>query len=392
MPGIIEAAEAAEAQDIYHVEWYIPGPIDYRPEVLEAMSAQPYGHRVPELMGPYVESIRKNLFALVNASEDTHSMVLTGGSGTNALEMAARTWGDPSPYLPKVLGASIGLFGDLWTDIFESCDVPVRRLRSDDGDIANADKLHDALANGRFEIVTLTHNDTSTGTVNPLEQLAGVVKNSGALLLVDAVSSVGGIKIDVSEWGIDFLAMAPQKGLGVPPGLALAVVSNEALEKRIPKNRGYTTDLMRQVEENRKNITLTTPPEAQIGALALELGYIMEVEGPTERYRRHSELAEITRNWAATERFRLLPDRANASDTVSCFVNTRGIDLGAMQRNLWANPGIRYGFDAGHPKLAKIRQAEGKPETFRVAHMGDRPPEQLQRYLGAISANLALIT
>jgi len=380
--------------EVYDVtEWYIPGPIDYRPEILMAMSAQPYGHRVPELMNPPVESIRQNLFGMLNATEETHSMVLTAGSGTNALEMAARTWGVPTNGEPQILVPSIGLFGDLWANIFETCDIPIdRSMRSEDGGIIDVDELKDKLSGGQFKWVALTHNDTSTGAVNPLEELAAVVKASGARLAVDGVSSVGGIEIDVRKLGIDYLAMGIQKCLGVPPVLAVGLASNEALEEAVPKNRGYATDLILQVEENRKNMTLTTPPEAQIGALALQLAYIIQVEGPGNRYARHSELAEITRNWAATEDFLLLPDRANASDTVSCFVNTRNVNLETMRQNLWSNPQIHYGFDSGHPKLAKIRQAAGKPETFRVAHMGDRTPEQLKQYLGTISANLARLT
>ncbi len=371
------------------VEWYIPGPVDVRDEALTAMAQPPYGHRT-DLIKPYIEGIRHNLFQIVNASEDTHSMVLTGGSGTNALEMATRSWG--SPYVNRmkgspVLALSIGYFGDLWADIFDDCAVGVDRLRSSEGGVVNLDELEETLEKGHFDIVAVTHNDTSTGTVNPLGQIAELVKKNGSnrLLFVDGVSSVGGIEIDVTALGIDFLATAPQKGLGTPPGLSLAVVKNEALDKVQYSNRGFTTDVVRQVEANRENMTLTTPPEAQIGALALQLAYIVETEGIQNRYQRHTHMANMARVWAWEEGFDLLPDRANASDTVSCFVNSREINLARLQAELWQNQPVRYGFDAGHPKLAKIRREAGLPDTFRIPTMGDREPEKLDSYLKTIS-------
>lgn len=377
------------------VEWYIPGPIDVRAETLAAMAQPPYGHRT-ELIKPYIESIRRNLFQVVNASKDTHGMVLTGGSGTNALEMAARSWGSPwgSQYVNRlqaepVLVPSIGYFGDLWADIFEDCGIGSDRMRIEEGGVIDTDELDERLSNGHYSIVAVTHNDTSTGTVNPLQEIASVVaKYPEVLFFVDGVSSVGGMPVDVTALGIDFLATAPQKGLGTPPGLSLAVVSNEALEKVQHANRGFTTDVVRQVDANRENMTLTTPPEAQIGALALQLGYIIEIEGVQNRYERHTDMANMARVWAWEQGFDLLPDRKNASDTVSCFVNSREIDLAKLQAALWENEPVHYGFDAGHPKLAKIRRATGLPDTFRVAHMGDREPEKLEKYLETISSLL----
>ncbi len=371
----------------HFTEWYIPGPVDVRQEALDVMPSQPYGHRSDEIK-PYIEDIRSDLFKLVKADEKTHSMVLTGGSGTNALEIAARSWSHPTDHEPKVLTTSIGYFGDLWADIFEGCETPVVRLRVDEGKIIDEENLSTGIQSGLYEIVTVTHNDTSTGTVNHLEKLAPIVKGAGALLFVDAVSSVGGMEIDVSNWCIDYLVTAPQKGLGVPPGLSLAVVSNEALAKVTSKNRGFTTDVLQQVEANNDNLTLTTPPEAQIGALALQLIHIVYAEGIESRYARHTQMAERTRDWANSEGFELLPELANASDTVSCFVNTREVDLLELRKQLWNNRPVQYGFDSGHPKLGKVRKQAGLPETFRIPHMGDRRPEQLEKYLEVVSSYL----
>ena len=374
--------------EVEHVDQlYIPGPIDVRPEVLEAMAMPPYGHRVAEEMGPYIASIRENLFALVNASEDTHSMVLTGGSGTSALEIAARSWSSEGSE-PRVLSTSIGYFGNLWGDIFEACGTRVDRLESEAGEIVGLGKLFRELQIGEHSLVTVTHNDTSTGTVNPLEAVHEAIQgeNPDTLFFVDAVSSAGGMPIDVTNWGIDFLATAPQKGLGVPPGLALAVVSKRALERVSAEGRGFTTDVIEQIKANEDDMTLTTPPEAQIGALALQLAYIVEEEGIGARYERHASMADTVRHWGNGEGFELLPYPENSSSMLSCFVNTRLVDLKAIQTAARDAEPTTYSFDAGHPKLSRIRRELGLPDTFRIAHMGDRSPNDLDAYLETLSA------
>ena len=369
------------------VEWYIPGPIDVNEEVLSRMSTRPYGHRT-SLMSDKIKSINKNMLALLDADPEGYTVLLFGGSGTNVLEAGARSfsyrYNDDT-----VLSVSSGYFGDLWADIFESNEVPVKRWRIEDRKVIEPQKLGRRLREG-YRLVAITHNETSTGATNNLAAIAEVVKKYNALFLVDAVSSLGGVPIYPQALGIDYLVTSTQKCLGVPPGLGIAIVSERALsyaENIGP--RGYTTDVLRYAKEARNGNTVTTPPQAQIEALEFELDYIINEEGPEERFARHHRLAEMTRDWASSEGFELFPDSIYASDTVSCFQNTRDVDLKAVQKKLYEGvDGRRYGFDPGYRKVNDNQKQKGQPPTFRIAHMGDRTEEQLGRYLDALSTAL----
>ena len=204
-----------------------------------------------------------------------------------------------------------------------------------------------------------------------------------ALFLVDAVSSLGGVPIYPQQWGLDYLIASPQKCLGVPPGLGIAIVSERAIQKaeRI-KNRGYTTDVLEYVNASSRNQTLTTPAEAQVEALDLQLKYIMDEEGLENRFDRHRELAKFAREWAKQKGFELFPDKRCASDTVSCFSNKPNINLENLQKRLYERG---YGFDPGYRTLNEVLHKQNRCKTFRIAHMGDRTVHQLNCYLEIIS-------
>ncbi len=372
------------------VQWFIPGPIDVRPEVLSAMSVMPYGHRT-KVMKEKIASISENMLQFLQADKQLYTVLLFGGSGTNSLEAAARSFAEPSDD-KKVLFASIGYFGDLWADnIFRGCGVGVEKLRAGDGEVINVQELEKRIETANPEIIALTHNETSTGATNPLKEIANVVGNykkahENALFLVDAVSSLGGVPIYPQELGIDYLVTSPQKCLGVPPGLGIALISENAVRKAgMVKNKGYTTNVLEYVKAAKKNETLTTPPQAQIEALYVQLEYILNRETPQGRFERHRQLAELTRNWAKKEGFGLLPDERYASDTVSCFVNERLIKLDELKKSLYEKG---YGFDPGYRKLNDVREKQKLPPTFRIAHMGDRTLEQLGKYLDTLSKEI----
>src|SRR3989344_579473 len=174
------------------VEWYIPGPVDVDDNVLDAMSVRPYGHRTL-LMTERVKSINQNMLSLLDADPEKYTVLLFGGSGTNALE-AARSFASPDGD-DTVLSVSNGYFGDLWADILESNHVPVDRMRDDDRKPLDMEELRQYLDTG-YRTVAVTHNETSTGTTNNLLQVAEVLKEyDNVLFMIDAVSSLGGVPI-----------------------------------------------------------------------------------------------------------------------------------------------------------------------------------------------------
>ena len=364
-------------------EWYIPGPVDVRHETLIAMAEPPYGHRTKKLSDK-IKSIRENLFQIVNAVEGNNSLLLIGGSGTNALEVGARA---SATYMYRsVLVARVGAFGDLWREIFTSCGLPTDVYQVDDGNDIDVEELDKRLSYHKYHALAVTHNETSTGVMNNLETIADVARKYDVLFLVDGVSSVGGVPIDVTKLGIDYLATAPQKALGVPPGIGIAVASPRMLERAAKiEHRGYTTDILLYAEADKKDETLTTSPEGVINALDVQLNYIVNRQGIEARYANHRILADMTRQWAAREGFELFVKRGTPSDTVSCFSSRDGVDLKLLQQKL-AEQG--YGFDPGYRKLNDDLAKRGIAPTFRIAHMGDRREAQLERYLDTISSVL----
>jgi len=371
--------------------WYIPGPTDVRAEVLDAMAEPPYGHRTGLMKLPLL-TVQTGLLAICNADPESHHVVVAPGSGTYGLEMATRNLAQPSNEFDEetVLTTGIGLFGDLWSNIFAANGVHSTHLRNPDGKAIQPEQIEQRIrAYPSTNLVTVTHNDTSVGAQNDLESIGEAIRKSDGevLFAVDAVSSAGSTEINVDRDGIDWLVMAPQKGLGVPPGLVALIISDRALERaNTATNPGYVTDIHRHVEAMEQGTTLTTPPLAQIGALALQMDYILRDEGLEHRYIRHKALAHRTHQWVEEEGFELLPDKKDASDSVTCVVNTRGVKLKSLQEYMWTELG--YGFDAGHPKLAVIRQEQGLPETFRIAHMGDRTFKDFGEYLSMLSVSM----
>jgi len=241
------------------------------------------------------------------------------------------------------------------------------------------DQLAEAVDGKDYEAVFITHNETSTGVMTPLDELGKIIHEAGALFCVDAVSSMGGVKLPVDELGIDVLVTGTQKCMAVAPGLAMTAVSEEAFEKSAGvENKGFYFDYHVCEKYALKNNTHSTPPIPQIASLNYQLNKILEQEGLENRIRRHRELAEHTRGWMS-KHFEMFSEPWCASDTVSCAKNTVEADLAELSTQL----GDRgYQFSNGYGKL--------KGEAFRVAHMGDRTMEDLREYLELIEELLAL--
>ncbi|MFH1721575.1 MAG: alanine--glyoxylate aminotransferase family protein [Candidatus Altiarchaeota archaeon] len=349
---------------------FIPGPVDVSEDVLEAMAAPMIGHRekrYTELQGSVVEGVKKLL--------KTKNRVYLGGcSSTGLMEAAVRNL-----VSKKSLHVVNGAFSKRWLEIAESCEKETEILEVEWGGGATPKLVEDKLSAGGFDVVFLTHNETSTAAMTPLSGFAEVVHDAGALFCVDAVSSAGGVKINVDELGIDVLVTGTQKALAVPPGLAITTVSEEAFEKsKELKNKGSYFDY--QVMENYavKNMTYSTPSISHLYALNFQLDKILNEEGLENRFKRHQELADFTRAWGE-KHFELFTTNGFHSNTVSCMKNTVGADLADLSAQLFDRG---YVFSNGYGKL--------KGEVFRVAHMGDRQMDELKLYLETIEEILSL--
>ncbi|HID32624.1 MAG TPA: alanine--glyoxylate aminotransferase family protein, partial [bacterium (Candidatus Stahlbacteria)] len=231
-----------------------------------------------------------------------------------------------------------------------------------------------------YDAVALVHNETSTGVRNPIEGIAEVVKDyPDTLFLVDAVSSLLGDKIEIEKLGIDVCLASVQKCFALPPGMAVCVVSEKALNRSGEvTDKGYYFDFLvfKKYWEDRKQ-TPTTPCISIIQALDYQLDKIKS-EGVENRYNRHKEMAGVVQDWAR-KYFAMFSEEGYHSLTVSAITNNRSISVADLNKELGKQG---YMISNGYGKL--------KEKTFRIAHMGDLTADDVKDLLGRIDSILHL--
>jgi predicted phosphoserine aminotransferase len=363
-----------------HIKLFIPGPIEVRKEILDAQGDWMIGHRGKAFETLYAriqDNLRKVFFS-------SSRVFISASSGTGLWEAAARNCVSDDP-ARGVLATVCGDFSERWADVFERNGKTAVWLTVERGQAIKAEMVEQVLkaraARGEkpFEAIALVHNETSTGVTNPIAAIVAVVKRMSpdTLIFVDAVSSLGGVKIDFDGLGLDVLLTSSQKAFGLPPGLSFAAVSDRALAKAATvKNRGYYFDFVELEKFGIKNNTPSTPAISLMYALDKQLADMLH-EGLDARFARHARMADATRAWAS-EMFGLFAEEGYASDTVTTVSNTRGIDIGALNKFL-ATRGMTISDGYG----------ELKGKTFRIAHMADMQDADLQTLFEAINAFLA---
>lgn len=356
----------------------IPGPVWTRPEVLQVMSSAPWGHRDKNSTIPRINKAKEMIRKLLYIDSQEYVILLSTSSGSGLLEGAVRNLAGPDD---KILNVSVGAFGDLWYDITKGCAKNVEQMRSDWGKPADLDKIESRLNKGDITILQITHNETSTGVTNPLAEVSSLAKKFDVLLCVDAITSMGGVKIEVEQLGIDFIVGSSQKCLALPPGLAIGSVSPKAMEKiKKVEGRGYYFDFLQFKKSIDKGQTIATPAEAQIDALLFQMEYILEKEGLENRFAKHAKRTQIIKEWIPNQPFdmKIFPDPPEfASNTVSCIRHSEKLDKNKLKEGL-RNRG--YLMDGGYRKMSE----EGLP-TFRIPTMGDLTEDMLRAYLNHIS-------
>lgn len=341
---------------------FIPGPTQIHPDILSEMARPAIGHRT-EKCARLWGAARAGLGRLMLT--DNEVLMLTAPASA-MMEAAVRN---------LVAGSSLhvvnGAFSRRWRDIAlangkdaHTLEVPLRQG-------VGAEALRAALEVRDYDIVTVVHNETSTGTVTPIEPLAQVLEDfPRTLLCVDTVSSMAGAPVRVDDWRIDVCLFGLQKCLALPAGLSVAAVSARAMARASEvEDRGWLLDYQLLAQGNRKEQSPTTPSTAHLYALVAQLQRIEE-EGLERRWARHAEMAEHTREWAAGHGWDPFPQEGFRSDTVSCIA--RG-DGPAFTQALAAlkEQGI----------LVSNGYGELKDKTFRIGHMGEHTMDDLRDLL-----------
>jgi aspartate aminotransferase-like enzyme len=272
-----------------------------------------------------------------------------------------------------VLAACCGAFSDKWAAVAGSCGRNVEELKVDWGKPVLPEMIDEKLAAGKYAAVTLVYNETSTGLTNPVYEISKMMKEKypEVLIFVDAVSAMVALPLHFDELGWDVTFASVQKAFAIPPGLAVAVVSNRALEKsaNVP-NRGYYFDFQLFAKMAAKSQTLATPNIPHIMALNYQCKKLL-AEGMENVWQRHKKVGEFVRNWAK-DKFALFCDEKYASNTLTAVKNTRGINVAETINAIRQKHNTIFG--NGYGKL--------KEETFRIAHMGDITLDDIKELLG----------
>jgi len=331
---------------------FIPGPTHVVDEILNAMAVPMIGHRdklYSDLHGEVVTKLKKFL------QTDGH-IYLSTSSSTGMMEGSIRNCVNN-----KVLMTDCGAFSKRWAQIAALNGKEVEIIKVEMGQATTPEMVDEYLSQGGFEAVCITHNETSTGVMNPIKEIGALVKEKypDVLVLVDSVSSMAGTEIKVDEWGLDVVLAGTQKAFALPPGLCVVTVSEKAFQRSLDvKNRGYYFNFEELEKKAVKDQTPATPAISLINALNVQMDRIYK-EGVEKRFQRHLDMAEHVRNWTR-KNFALYSDENYLSPTVTNVHNTREIDVVNLNAEL-AKRGAMLSNGYGNLK--------GK--CFRIAHMGD---------------------
>jgi aspartate aminotransferase-like enzyme len=345
---------------------FIPGPTEVAPDVLQKMATPMIGHRSKDasnLQREITEKLRKVMYT-------ANPVLLSTTSGSGLMEGAIRCC-----TAKRAVVFSVGAFGDRWFKMAEANGVPADKVSSELGKPTTPEMVDQALATGKYDVFTITHNETSTGIMHDLAPFAALKKKyPDVYWLVDTVSSLGGVKIDVDAMGIDVCITSTQKALALPPGMSIASVTMRALEHaKTVKNRGLYLDLvdLYNYVEKKDHQYPSTPSLSHMFALNYQLDRIL-AEGLEARYKRHLEMAEFTRAWAK-KNFALFPAEQFSSQTLTTITNTRNINVGNLNSEL-GKRGLQI--SNGYGDL--------KEKTFRIAHMGELTMADIREVTSAI--------
>ena len=331
------------------------------------------GHRMPEcadLIGRIHPRLQEVFFT-------EKRVLISASTGTGFMEGAVR-----NSVRHKVLNCVNGAFSDRMREITEANGKTNEVLAVEWGEPVRPEIVAERLAAGDFDAVTVAHNETSTGVASPIGEIAKAVRSlphgEEITIIVDAVSSLGGARLEFDAWDLDVLFSSSQKAFALPPGLAFCAVSDRAMEKAksIP-DRGYYFDFLTLEKYLLRNQTPATSAISLLYALDRQLDDML-AEGLEARFARHLAMRDRTLAWARECGFTIFAAAGYESPTVTCVNNNLEIDVPALnsylrQRDMIISNG--YG-------------SQLKNKTFRIAHMGDLQMGDMETLFSAVESFL----
>jgi serine---pyruvate transaminase len=349
-----------------------PGPTSVPPEVLEAGARQVIHHRGPD----FRELMHRCLDRLREVCRTENDVLVFTASGTGAFESAVANLLSPGD---RVLAVTAGAFGDRWIAMARAYGVEVEELRYAWGETPGAGDLRARLEETGARTAFVVHSETSTGVVCDLEALAAAAKDAGALLVVDAVSSLGAVPVETDAWGLDVVVSGSQKALMTPPGLSLATVSPAAWERSAgATSPRYYFDWSQLRAALEKGSTPSTPAVSVVVQLDTALGLLLE-EGLEEAFARHAALGRACREGAKAMGLELFSPDEERSAVVTAIRVPEATDARELVLALRDRFGITVA--GGHGDLAS--------EIFRIGHIGHYDVFDITTTLAAVEELLA---
>ena len=356
-------------------KFFLPGPTEVRPEILAAQTRPMIGHR-GKSMEELVASLAPGLQYVFRTKRPVY---ISTSSATGMMEAAVRNGARR-----KVLSLVNGAFSERFHRIAAACGLDADILEVPLGEGHSPDLLEHALRRADYDAVTVVHSETSTGVLNPIEELAKVTHARGDVaLLVDSVTGIAGSQVETDAWELDFVLTGSQKALALPPGLAFGVARPSLLERaKAKKDRGIYFDFIEFEKYILKHQTPNTPAVSLFYALGAQLDAICR-ETIEARWERHTEMARRTWEWADEMKgrgldIRVLAPEGYRSTTVTCLTMPAGHTGSAVTSNL-----KKRGFTiaSGYGAL--------KDATIRIGHMGDHTVAELDVLLAELEQVLA---
>jgi aspartate aminotransferase-like enzyme len=351
---------------------FIPGPVEVKADVLKQLARPTLGHRGKEYAQLHEETVnmlKKMLFTNQN-------VFLSTSSASGIWEAAIRNCVKEDE---TVLCTMCGAFSDKWADVVRSCGRKADELKVEWGQAITPEMVDQKLSTGKYAAITIVYNETSTGLMNPVYEISKMMKKKypNVLVFVDSVSAMVGLPLHFDELGWDIAFASVQKAFALPPGFAVALVSNRALEKsKTVPNKGYYFDFVLWAKSAAKNQTLVTPSIPHIMGLHYQCTKFA-AEGMENVWARHKKMADFMRDWAKN-RFALFCEEKYASNTLTTVKNTKGIDVAKLINAVKEKHNTAFG--NGYDKL--------KEQTFRIAHMGDITLAEVKELVGWIDKEL----
>ena len=345
---------------------YLPGPTEVREGVIEAMCEPMFGHRMDRMTDLYTTIVEDTKTFL---DTDQEVIVLTA-SGTEFWEATTLNLVDDRMLVP-----TSGAFSERQADVAERLGKTVDRIDYEWGEAVKPEDIHDALENEEYDAVATVMNETSTGVRNPIEAIGDLLGDyPDTYFVVDAISCLGGDRIDIEGHNIDCIFTSTQKAFAMPPGLAVCTVSEAAYERELETDSASWYGGFRRCLDyyDRKGQTHSTPAIPLMLAYREQMKHMLE-EGHEARDRRHREMAEYARGWAR-EHFDTFPEEGYESQTVTCVENTRDVDVAATVEAV--SEEYDMVFSSGYGRLSEA--------SFRIGHMGEHTVESIRALTDAI--------